>query len=184
MFKRFIKKLALGKAGKIAGHCSSYVGKSLLDVGAGRGFIAKEIQARTGASVTCIDIKDLNESGLPYIVYDGKKLPFKDASYDTALAVYVLHHCEDPLAVLDDVIRVAAHRIIIFEDVPSFMTKLLDYIANKLHGVDTPFNFKQPEEWERIFAERNLAIVKKELDVEKQWFYPGVTHVMYVLDKT
>lgn len=178
-----IRKLAEQKAVKIASHCSQYVEHSLLDIGAGRGLIAKELAQSTSKPVTCVDVKDLNESEMPYTVYSGNVLPFEDESYGTCLLTYVLHHCESPEQVLKEAIRVSSKRIIIFEDVPSFMTKALDVIANKLHGVATPLNFKTPYEWENLFDSVGLTVVRKELGVEKEWFYPGVEHVMFVLDK-
>ena len=183
--KNAIRYFAEQKARKIVDACKDWVDGRVLDVGAGRCLIAKRLHEETGSPITCIDVKDLNVTDMKLIVYDGKKLPFPDGHFDTVLVVYVLHHCEEPLETLSECKRVARKRIIIFEDVGiKAITLLLDYTFNKLHGVDTPFNFKSEKEWHRAFNEQGLKIVKEAKGVEKQWFYPFVPHIMYVLEKT
>lgn len=172
------------KAKKIYNHCKDYLEGNLLDVGAGRCFIAKTIKEKKGIDVTCIDIKDLNRTDLKLILYDGKKLPFKDNQFTTVLLVYVLHHCEDPEQVLKECIRVTKRNIIIFEDPdPNFMTKFMDYIFNTIRGVKATMQFKTIGQWKSLFQELNLELVKVERNVEKQWFYPFIEHVMFVVKK-
>ena len=183
-FKKIAKPLCLQKARKIAKHCSNYVKGDVLDVGAGRCLIAKEIQDVYKVKVTCIDVNDLNETSLDLIVYDGKSIPFRNNRFDNVLLVYVLHHCEDPIAVLKECKRVckSGGKIIIFEDFGFiWFTYLMDIIANKLHNVATPLNFKTEKEWKYIFKDNGLNILKVHNGVEKQWFYPFVEHKMFVL---
>ncbi|MBI4153742.1 class I SAM-dependent methyltransferase, partial [Candidatus Woesearchaeota archaeon] len=141
LFNRLVRPLCLCKAGKIADHSGEFVKGRVLDVGAGRCLIAKELADRYGADITCIDISDLNETDLPMIVYDGKKIPFGNNKFDTVLIVYVLHHCEDPVKVLKECVRVCrgGGRIIIFEDTGlNLPTYVFDWIGNKLHHVEAP----------------------------------------------
>ncbi len=184
MLKKFYHKLCLLKARKIADAAQDYVEGSLLDVGSGRGHIAQEIQKRKNNKVQLLDVKDLNETKLPYTLFDGERIPFEDNSFDTLLVCYVLHHTKDPAKLLRECARVSRKRIIIFEDNPkSLLTKPLDVIFNKLHGVATPLNFKTIEEWRQIFKEHKLSVTSMQRGVEKEWFYPGVEHIMFVVDK-
>ena len=183
ILKNVYKKLCINKAEKICNACSDYVIGSVLDVGSGRGYIAKEIFKR-GNKVQCLDIKGYNLTKLPLKIYDGKKIPFKANSFDTIMVCYVLHHANDPIKLLKECIRVSGKRIIIFEDnADSPLTKILDVLFNKLHGVETPLPYKRFNDWVKEFKKLNLKIIKIKRGVEKQWFYPGVEHFMFVLDK-
>jgi len=184
IFNKLYKKLCIKKAKKICNLCEKYLVGSVLDVGSGRGYIAKEISKKTKKKVQCLDIKNLNLTNLPLKLYDGKKIPFKANSFDTVLLCYVLHHAENPINLLMECIRVSKKRIVIFEDnADSLLAKSLDIVYNKLHGVDTPLNFKSIDKWVKEFKKLNLKIIKIKRGVEKQWFYPGVEHIMFVLDK-
>ena len=46
IFDKTYKKLCINKAKKICNVCSNYVIGSVLDIGSGRGYIAKEISKR------------------------------------------------------------------------------------------------------------------------------------------
>ncbi len=185
IFSVLVKPLVLSKARKITNHCRKFVSGKVLDVGAGRCYIAKHIQERCNVNVTCIDIDNLNETDLKLIVYDGKKIPFASGTFNTVLIVYVLHHCKNPIDVLKECRRVCKKggKIIIFEDIGyKFPTYVFDLLGNKLHNVEAPLNFKKHDEWLRIFKDLNLKLVYLEKGVEKQVFYPCVGHTMFVLE--
>ncbi len=179
-----IRPLLLTKAKKINDCCKEFLKGKVLDVGAGRCYIADELQAENKIDVTCLDVKDLSQTGMNVIVYDGKKIPFKNNEFDTALVAYVFHHCENPLKVLKEVVRVCKGNIIIFEDTkPSYFTNIMDFVSNKSRGVDTPFGFRTEREWLDVFKKLNLKIVAVKHNVEKEWFYPLVEHTMIVVRK-
>jgi|TARA_B100002003_G_C14139221_1_gene547862 ubiquinone/menaquinone biosynthesis C-methylase UbiE len=183
MLNKVYRKLCIHKAKKIHSECGKYILGKVLDVGSGRCYIAKEI-SKTRKNVQCLDVKDLNLTDLPLKLYNGSKIPFKANSFDTVLVCYVLHHAENPIRLLKECLRVSRTRIIIFEDhADSLLTKPLDTLFNKLHGVDTPLNFKNLSQWIEEFKKLNLKIIKIKRCVEKQWFYPGVEHILFVLDK-
>ncbi|MBI2578449.1 MAG: class I SAM-dependent methyltransferase [Candidatus Aenigmarchaeota archaeon] len=184
LFSTLVKPLCLCKAKKIGKHCGPYVNGRVLDVGSGRCLIAKELQENYNVRMTCIDVDDLNETSLPLIVYDGKKIPFGGGRFDTVLLVYVLHHCEDPVAVLKECRRVCKNggKIIIFEDFGFiWLTYFMDIVANRLHNVATPLNFRSRKEWEKTFRRLGFSLIYSEDGVEKQVFYPFVEHTMFVL---
>ena len=185
IFNRFVKPLCRCKARKIADHCRKFLQGKIIDVGAGRCYIAEEIQTRYNSDISCIDIADLNETNMHLTVYDGKRIPYKNSEFDTALLVYVLHHCEDPVRTLKECIRVVKRngKIIIFEDFGFvFVTYALDWISNKLHNVAAPLHFKTEEEWKSIFSSLGLKIIHIEHGVERQFFYPFTEHKMFVLE--
>jgi ubiquinone/menaquinone biosynthesis C-methylase UbiE len=166
--QRFMKPMLKRKAEAVSDLVVPWAGKSILDVGAGRAYIAKRIQQKAGVKVTCVDIDDLNQTDLPYVLYDGKTLPMKDNSFDSAMLVYVLHHCEVPEDLLKETLRVAK-RVIIFEDLgPYPLTQILDYLVNTIiHNVKAPLNFKRHHQWLKTFKKFNLKLVHQERGVEK-----------------
>ena len=184
IFELLIRPLLLTKAKKINDCCKEFLKGKVIDVGSGRCYIAKEIQTKNNVKVTCLDVKNLSQTDMKVVVYDGKKIPFKNNEFDTVLVAYVLHHCKDNLQVLKEVIRVCKGNIIIFEDTnPSHFTKLMDFLSNKLRRVDTPFKFRTENEWANIFKKLNLKIVAVKHNVEREWFYPFVEHTMVVVRK-
>lgn len=174
-------KLYKNKAMKISKECHKYIINNLLDVGAGRCYVAREL-SRNSINVRCLDIKDY-EAVMPLTLYDGKEMPFKSRSFNTILLCYVLHHTMNPIGLLKECVRVAKKRLIIFEDnTDSLLARPLDYMFSKLSGIEAPLHFKTIEEWIEIFYKLNLNIVTIKTGVEKHWYYP-VEHLMFVLDK-
>ncbi len=183
LLDRALTPLLLGKAKKVASLSSKHLGGRVLDIGSGRCYIAKELADRN-LRVTCLDIKNLSRNDMKVVVYDGATIPFPKDEYDSALIAYVLHHCDDPVHVLSESVRVCKGNLVIFEDTkPSLITDSMDQLANQITGVDTPCNFRSEEEWRRIFAQLNLKIVAVEHGVEREWFYPFVEHTMFVVRK-
>lgn len=179
-----IRPLLLTKAKKINECCKEFINGKVLDVGSGRCYIAKEIQTKNNVKVTCLDVKDLSQTDMGVTVYNGKKIPFKGDEFDAALVAYVLHHCEEPIKVLKEAIRVCKGNIVIFEDTkPSALTKTMDFLSNKFRKVETPFKFRTEKEWLGIFKKLNLKIVAVKHNVEREWFYPLVEHTMVVVRK-
>ena len=71
-------------------------GQTIIEIGAGNGLVAQALADATAADFTLLDVVDYNQSKLPMRVYDGKKIPFPDNSFDYALLIFVLHHNPDP----------------------------------------------------------------------------------------
>ncbi len=93
----------------------------LLDVGCGPGGIAKKIARRLpqmrvvgvdfsvnmiSAAKAAAAAQDLS-SRVHFFSGDAKRLPFPERSFDFVLSNSVLHHLHDPLAMLDEMARVA-----------------------------------------------------------------------------
>ena len=71
-------------------------GDKILDLGSGIGMFSHILQEQ-GYQVTPIDVKDksLYPRVLP-LIYNGKKLPFADHSFDVCLLLSVHHHTQNP----------------------------------------------------------------------------------------
>ena len=162
---------------------------SVLDIGAGGGWIAKRLSDSRGAKVTLLDVADMNRTNLPLKVYDGKHMPFGDSSFDNCLLLFVLHHCEDPLLVLREAVRISKKRLVIFEDTfrspfEKFLCGLNDWISNSPFflanpfKMNMPFHYRKVAEWEDVFKKLSLKVTFKK---ETQHFI--TRHVLFVVEK-
>ena len=92
--------------------------RKVLDIGTGKGFTAVEL-ARRGADVTTIDISEemlkaaylhAVDTGvvdrIEFHLTEGDELPFEEGSFEVVMMINVLHHLENPDAVLPEIARV------------------------------------------------------------------------------
>jgi SAM-dependent methyltransferase len=87
--------------------------KRVLDVGCGRGNVAELVAKETGATVVGVDqserMVELTRSrGVEAIVGDVRRLPFDEASFDCALAAWMLFHVVEVDDALAELARVLA----------------------------------------------------------------------------
>ncbi len=85
-------------------------GRQLADIGGGTGNYALALKGE-GWHPLVIDrstamLAHAHEKGLPTLHADAQRLPLDDASFDSAMLVSMLHHADDPAAVLDEAKRV------------------------------------------------------------------------------
>lgn len=94
---------------------------AVLDVGCGDGGLAKAI-AGAGNRVSLCDVCEhakVSSTGLPYALFSqGEPLPY-DAEFDVVLMSSVLHHSDDPVALIADCARVlnGNGRLVVVESV-------------------------------------------------------------------
>jgi hypothetical protein len=75
--------------------------------------------------------------------------------------VDVLHHSCDPLAILRDAARVCRTFILIkdhlAENTLDHMTlRFMDWVGNRPHGVELPYNYLSGQEWQELYAGAGL----------------------------
>lgn len=97
------------------------IGKKILDFGCGSGYLA-DLLSKQGWEVSCTDIEDYRPNNQSNFLFQKMnsmtKIPFPDNSFDSVLAITVLHHVDKknlPL-VIKELTRVAK-RLIIVEDI-------------------------------------------------------------------
>lgn len=177
---------------RIAPHLEA--GQTMLDLGAGTGFMARWLQARTGVRPTLCDLVDYSnrDRSLPFIHQtDPRHVPVQDGSFDVVLLMFVFHHMqgwEDQERLLDEAVRIARHRIVIAEDTPTSRfdracNVFWDWVLNLRHGVPTPFTFRSADEWTGLFKVRSLSIAHAE--IYRPWWPTLGTyhHGLFVLDR-
>lgn len=172
-YNRFVEELYRRVCWFMRCELAPYVkkGESLLDVGSGSGYLAKELERRLKLKVTCVDIVDLRKTDVPIVFFDGEKLPFTDNSFDNILFSYVLHHAgENQKKLLKEAKRVAKKRVIIFEDeavggfgelFTSFHHLAYDFLYD-IKG-NNPCVFHNASGWEEIFKKLGFKIIEKDV---------------------
>ena len=182
-----LHKRNLRRAKKVYNFYKEYLKKEKmgLDIGLGNGYIAREIQENSGINMTGVDIIDYNKTKVKNILFDGKILPFKDKEFDIAFITEVLHHCDDPGAIIDEAKRVSS-KIVILEDiyvnrVHLYIMKAYDFIMNVRHGVNTPFNFHKHEDWLKIFSKKSMKVIATK-EYRFNPFYSPMKTQFYYLD--
>ena len=136
-------------------------GDKVLDIGTGPGSVCL-LMNRRGYNLTPIDVQNrtLSQEIEPEI-YDGKKLPYNNSSFDTALILTVLHHTPNPEEILLEAKRVA-DKIIIIEDIYTnpiqrYLTYFVDSIVN-MEFSGHPHSNKSDNEWKEVFLELGLKL--------------------------
>jgi putative flippase GtrA/SAM-dependent methyltransferase len=138
-------------------------GGRVLDLGSGDGSIAKELMAlRPDLRMEGVDVMLRPTSHIPVRLYDGKRLPYNDRSVDYVTIVDVLHHTDDPAAVLAEAARVARFGVIVKDHLlegplAGETLRFMDWVGNRGHNVVLPYNYLSRPAWTAAF---NAARVK------------------------
>jgi SAM-dependent methyltransferase len=134
-----------------------------LDVGSGDGLLARSIMdRRPDVRIEGIDVLARPDALIPVASFDGKSLPYGDASCEVVMVCDVLHHCEDPFALLQELCRVACARIIIKDHLREGLLaqtrlRLMDWVGNHRYGVALPYNYWRRAEWHEAFQSLGWA---------------------------
>lgn len=166
----------------------------VLDIGSGDGSIAAAVMAqRSDVDIIGVDVLVRKNTRIPVVPYDGVSLPFEDSSFDAVSLVDVLHHTDDPFAVLAEAIRVAP--IVIVKDHLTHglfaLTTLraMDWAGNVQHGVRLPYNYLSEEEWRSGIASLGLSIHTWETELKiyspwLSWWFDRRLHVLFSICRT
>jgi SAM-dependent methyltransferase len=136
----------------------------ILDVGCGDGLLAALIQnAKPGTTLTGIDVLVRSGAHIPVQKFDGKTIPFPDASFEALMFVDVLHHTDDPAILLREAARVTRHSIVIKDHTLDGLAaaatlRFMDRIGNRRHNVVLPHNYWPKQKWLDTFASLGLSV--------------------------
>lgn len=148
----------------------------VLDLGCGDGQIALGIMGhRADLLIEGVDVLVRPKTHIPVTPYDGRTLPWADKSFDYVTIVDVLHHTDDPGAVLVEAARVARHGVIVKDHLREGMLaaqtlRVMDWVGNRGHDVRLPYNYLSLAEWSSTFERAGL--VGQSLD-DRLGLYPA-----------
>jgi len=148
----------------LAGHLVRLIppGSRVLDIGCGDGSLAERIlRIEPSIGIEGIEIRERPSCRIPCRQYDGRRIPFPDASFDLCLFVDVLHHTPDIGPLLGEARRVSRRHLLVKDHVWKtrfdFRTLMfMDWIGNRAHGVRLPYHFQREEDWRRLFRRAGL----------------------------
>ncbi|MGI8496350.1 MAG: class I SAM-dependent methyltransferase [Gemmatimonadaceae bacterium] len=137
-------------------------GVRVLDVGCGDGELAAAVAAaRPDIEIRGIDVLVRSGTRIPVAPFDGRHIPDPDSSSDVVLLMDVLHHAEDPAALLREAARVARLAVIVKDHVregwlAGTTLRLMDWVGNARHGVRLSYAYWSKPDWERELARAGL----------------------------
>ena len=144
-------------------------GQSVLDVGAGEGYVGEKLGKRLGGEIQLVDILNQNRTSLPLDIYEGRRLPYVSGAFDVSLLVFVLHHAEHADELLRETLRVS-RRVVILESTYVWKWELallrgLDRLANRLRSEgavpmqEGPLRFRTHDEWLACFQKAGAYVI-------------------------
>ena len=140
-------------------------GSLVLDVGSGNGYLAKFIAERKKARVSCVDVLDSNKTDLPFELFDGVHLPFKDKMFDFVILSFVLHHAQAQEKLLKECARVCRGEVLVLEDEPVFQKDLFakahEAVYNLLYNLKGEVTYHSLGEWKKIFKKCDLEVLEE-----------------------
>jgi SAM-dependent methyltransferase len=161
VFRRRVEVLAALLASAIPS------GGRVLDIGSGDGRIARRLMdLRPDLEVEGVDVLVRPVTHIPVRPYDGTTLPFADESFDYVTLVDVLHHTDDPAAVLREARRVVRQGIVVKDHLRDGVLagptlRLMDWAGNRGHDVRLPYNYLDRTGWADAFDKAGLVVANR-----------------------
>jgi SAM-dependent methyltransferase len=136
---------------------------SVLDIGAGDGQIARRLMdLRPGLEIRGVDVLVRPSTRIPVEEFDGARLPVGDKSVDFTMLIDVLHHTDDPVALMLEAARASRQGVIIKDHVAGGSVdratlRLMDWVGNAGHGVRLPYNYLSRTQWDSAVRAAGLT---------------------------
>jgi SAM-dependent methyltransferase len=151
---------------KLAGQLAALIpaGARVPDVGCGDGLLACRIgQERPDLAIVGLDVLRRDRAHIEVALYDGKAIPFESGSFDAMMLVDVLHHADDPMALLREAVRVARSTLVLKDHTRNGLwagptLRFLDWAGNAHDGVALPYNYWTRDQWFRAFDSLGLDL--------------------------
>jgi SAM-dependent methyltransferase len=142
--------------------------------------VFSSVLVESGYDVTLLDIKDCSViPGLRPVIYEGERFPFPDGSFDCGLAISMLHHVPDPMALLRELHRVCDFVVVQEDLVSTWWRTVWMYLWDSLVNCEFlghPHSNKTDADWKRCFADSGFQLHR-----ERFYFFQGVPFGLYAL---
>ncbi len=155
---------------------SSFTGNSHLDVGTHEGLVISSDD--DGKFKVGTDIQNFrNDSTVHYVVQEPDILPFKNQSFESSSAIFVLHHTIKPEILISEMKRVSK-KIIILESLKKsgfqlLVLTILDQLSNMIRSggkMEKHLEFKTMKDWKELVSDQNWGIEK--VEISGNFFHP------------
>jgi len=160
-------------------------GDRVLDVGCGVGTLGSALLAHDdrpeGLVVEGLERAPRGGEPIAVTAYEGGRFPFDDGSFDAVIVADVLHHDEDPSAVLAECARVSRRLVIVKDHVlrgplAKARVSFIDWAANAPHGVPCLFRYNSLEEWRRVPEVHGMRTVDEHKSMN---LYPPIVNLVF-----
>jgi SAM-dependent methyltransferase len=140
-------------------------GSKVLDVGAWKCYLSGLLRDRLDCNVLSLDVVDVNQTDVPFRMFDGQTLPVESNSFDVILLLYVLHHAADDQPLLRE-----AHRTLRDGGVLLVAEDSVDGLWNRMVTVGFHIylwmvtrmgrdgEFRTTSEWKKRFGELGFKV--------------------------
>jgi SAM-dependent methyltransferase len=151
----------------------------LLDCGSGDGTLGALVaQRRPEVTVAGLEVHARPASAIPVALFDGRTIPFGDRSKDAVMLIDVLHHAEDPRALLREAARVARRAVVVKDHLTdawlaNARLRAMDWVGNVGHGVSLRYEYWSRAQWRDAFADARLEVREQR---ENLGIYPAALH--------
>ena len=141
--------------------------KSMLDIGCGDGTMARKIAEKVGAAADMhgVDVLVRPNAVIDVVRYDGHSLPFESGRFDLVTICDVLHHADDPKAVMREAVRVLSpNGSLVIKDHFRFghwsnaVLLAMDIFGNYAAGVLVRGHYLTPPQWIELVTESGGVI--------------------------
>ena len=157
-------------------------GDRVLDVGCGNGTLGRALM-EASPKVVVEGLERFARGGEPIVVhrYEGGRMPFPDGAYDAVIVADVLHHEEDPDALLRECARVS-RRLVIVKDhqvkglLAQQRVSFMDWAANAPYGVKCLYRYNTPAQWAALPGKLGLEVVEQ---LGSMKVYPPVVNAVF-----
>lgn len=188
MMNSIIQKLIRDRSEIVVQRIFSYLknSKKIIDIGSGTGDVAF-LLGKKGKNITPVDVGNFHGPRLvKTTIYDGKTLPFKNKSFDTALLLMVLHHTLSPESVLKEASRIADELIIIETSYTNPINKIFTVISDAIGNLRLEAfwdSYKTDKKWREIFEKHGFKIEESHKYKDKNLGIIPFLHILYYLKK-
>ena len=142
-------------------------GDNILDVGCGSGQLGAMLMKRAAERSLHVRVTGLERfvrggEPIPVTAFGGGRFPFPAQSFDIVIVADVLHHEENPDALLRECIRVS-RRLVVIKDhqlagpLAKTRVSFLDWAANAPYGVKCLYAYNTPAKWESVLRDSALV---------------------------
>jgi SAM-dependent methyltransferase len=156
---------------------------AVLDVGSGDGRLAAAIAARRpDLSIQGLDVLVRSETWIPVAAFDGRVIPRPSKSVDVVTLFDVLHHADDPKALLVEGIRIARSCLVVKDHVADgplarAVLRVMDDIGNTRYGVAQPHNYWNLPQW--LATTEELGLERLVWEVGGLGLYPWPASLVF-----
>ncbi|KKS80441.1 MAG: Methyltransferase type 11 [Candidatus Beckwithbacteria bacterium GW2011_GWA2_43_10] len=186
MLKTMFRKIVRKRSETVVNRIMPYIRNSnkIIDIGSGMGDVAGLIKAQ-GKNITPVDVAGFHGPRMiKTIIYDGKTLPFKNKSFDTALLLTVMHHTPDPEMVFKEATRVAKEIVVIETSYTTPLNRFLTIISDTIGNLRLEAfwgSYKTDKQWKKFFNDHGFIVKESRKFNDKNLGIIPFLHILYYL---